>query len=247
MAILELDHVSRRFGGLVAVNDVSFSVDEGVIFGLIGPNGAGKTTLLNCLAGALRPSRGTVRFAEQETTGLSADEMCRRGMSRTFQISRPFPRMTALENVTVAAVFGDAGRSNGNGRHLKPEAWAAEVLEYVEFPRPSGTPADHLNTVQLKRLDLARALASRPRLLLLDELAAGLTPGELGDLVKVLRRIRADGITIIMVEHVMRLILDVCDRLVVLQYGVKIAEGATAEVASNEVVREAYLGQTYIL
>jgi branched-chain amino acid transport system ATP-binding protein len=247
MAILELDHVSRRFGGLVAVNDVSFSVDEGVIFGLIGPNGAGKTTLLNCLAGALRPSRGTVRFAEQETTGLSADEMCRRGMSRTFQISRPFPRMTALENVTVAAVFGDAGRSNGNGRQLKPEAWAAEVLEYVEFPRPSGTPADHLNTVQLKRLDLARALASRPRLLLLDELAAGLTPGELGDLVKVLRRIRADGITIIMVEHVMRLILDVCDRLVVLQYGVKIAEGATAEVASNEVVREAYLGQTYIL
>lgn len=242
MALLELSGVTKRFGGLTAVNNVTFSVEEGEIFGLIGPNGAGKTTLLNCLAGGSRPNTGTIRFDGRETTGLSADRMCRLGVGRTFQIPRPFPGMTAFENVVVAAMFGDPhlDRSQVFSRAL-------EMIEYVEFPRAARTLASHLNASQLKRLDLARALASRPKLLLLDELAAGLTPSELVDIAAVLRRIRADGTTIVMVEHVMRLILDLCGRLSVLQYGELIAHGDAATVAQDERVREAYLGTHYML
>jgi branched-chain amino acid transport system ATP-binding protein len=242
MPILEVNGVTKRFGGLVAVNGVTFSVEPGEIFGLIGPNGAGKTTLLNCVAGALRPNDGTVRFDGRVTTGLPADQMCRLGMARTFQIPRPFPHMTALENVTVAAAFGDP--------HLHADRVgerAEQMLEYVEFPRRRDTLASHLNVSQLKRLDLARALASKPTLVLLDEFAAGLTPSELGEFAKLLRRIRADGVTILMVEHVMRLIMDLCDRLAVLQYGELIAHGQTSAVAQDERVREAYLGHNYIL
>ncbi len=242
MPILDLDGVTKRFGGLVAVNDVTFSVEPGEIFGLIGPNGAGKTTLLNCLAGALRPNGGTVRFDGRVTTGLAADRMCRLGMGRTFQIPRPFPHLTALENVTVAAAFGDPHlRGDGVGKR------AEQMLEYVEFPRRKDTLANHLNVSQLKRLDLARALASKPTLVLLDEFAAGLTPNELGVLATLLRRIRADGVTILMVEHVMRLIMDLCDRLAVLHYGELLAHGQTSSVAKDERVREAYLGHDYIL
>jgi branched-chain amino acid transport system ATP-binding protein len=242
MALLDLNSVTKRFGGLVAVDNVTFSVESGEIFGLIGPNGAGKTTLLNCLAGALRPNGGTIRFDDRTTTGFSADRMCRLGMGRTFQIPRPFPQLTAFENVSVAAVFGDPHIG-----HDEVTDRALSMLEYVEFPRPAGTLADHLNASQLKRLDLARALASKPKLLLLDELAAGLTPNELGDFATLLRRIRADGVTILMVEHVMRLILDLCDRLAVLQYGELIAHGEASAVAQDERVREAYLGHNYML
>lgn len=242
MPILETINLTKQFGGLVAVNCVSLTVEEGEIYGLIGPNGAGKTTFLSCVAGAYAPNGGKVRFRGEDTTGLRADRMCCRGVGRTFQIPRPFPKMTALDNVMVAAVFGSPPGSTPH-----PGEWAASVLDYVEFPRPKDTPADHLNTVQLKRLDLARALASRPKLLLLDGFAAGLTPGELGDLVKILRRIRGDGVTIVMVEHLMRLIMGLCDRLAVFHYGEKIAEGVTAEVARDAKVREAYLGEKYIL
>ena len=242
MARLELNGVTKRFGGLTAVNNVTFNVEEGEIFGLIGPNGAGKSTLLNCLAGALRPNGGTVRFNGQDTTGLPADRMCRLGIGRTFQIPRPFPRMSVLENVVVAASFGDphAERRMAADRALK-------MLQYVDFPRPVSTIAGHLNAVQLKRLDLARALASRPRLLFLDEFASGLTPSELTSVAALLRKIRADGVTIVMVEHVMRLILDLCGNLAVLQYGELIAHGDAATVAQDEKVREAYLGAHYIL
>jgi branched-chain amino acid transport system ATP-binding protein len=242
MSQLELSGVTRRFGGLIAVNDVTFNVEEGEIFGLIGPNGAGKTTLLNCLAGDLRPSGGTVHFDGRDTTGLPADQMCRLGIGRTFQIPRPFPHLTVLENVVVAATFGDPQIKRDQ---ITPRA--LEMLSYVDFPRPASTMASHLNASQLKRLDLARALASRPRLLLLDEFAAGLTPGELASIATLLRRIREDGVTILMVEHVMRLIMEICDRLSVLQYGQLIAHGDAASVARDERVREAYLGQDYIL
>jgi branched-chain amino acid transport system ATP-binding protein len=242
MALLELDGVTKRFGGLTAVNNVTFSVEEGEIFGLIGPNGAGKSTLLNCLAGALRPNSGTVRFNGKNTTGLSADKMCRLGIGRTFQIPRPFPRLSVLENVVVAASFGDP-----NAEHGMAADRALRMLQYVDFPRPVSTVAGHLNAVQLKRLDLARALASRPKLLFLDELASGLTPSELTTIAALLRKIRDDGVTIVMVEHVMRLILDLCENLAVLQYGELIAQGDAATVAQDEKVREAYLGAQFIL
>ena len=242
MALLELSGVTKRFGGLTAVNNVTFSVEEGEIFGLIGPNGAGKSTLLNCLAGATRPNEGTILFDGRDTTGSSPERMCRLGVGRTFQIPRPFPGMNVFENVVVAATFGDP-----NLPRSEIATRALAMLEYVEFPRPVGTLASHLNASQLKRLDLARALASRPRLLLLDEFAAGLTPSELVDIATLLRRIRADGTTIVMVEHVMRLILDLCGRLSVLQYGELIAHGDAATVAQDERVREAYLGTNYIL
>ncbi len=242
MALLELNGVTKRFGGLTAVNNVTFNVEEGEIFGLIGPNGAGKSTLLNCLAGALRPNGGTVRLNGQDTTGLSADKMCRLGVGRTFQIPRPFPRMTVLENVVVSASFGDPHAERGMAADR-----ALKILQYVDFPRPVSTVAGHLNAVQLKRLDLARALASNPKLLFLDEFASGLTPSELTPIAALLRKIRDDGVTIVMVEHVMRLILDLCANLAVLQYGELIAQGDASTVAQDEKVREAYLGANFIL
>jgi branched-chain amino acid transport system ATP-binding protein len=242
MSLLELTGVTKRFGGLTAVNNVTFSVEAGEIFGLIGPNGAGKSTLLNCLAGDYRPNGGTVHFDGRDTTGFSADRMCRLGIGRTFQIPRPFPHLSVFENVLVSATFGDPALHRDQVVQR-----ALDMLVYVEFPRPAGTIASHLNAAQLKRLDLARALASHPRLVLLDELASGLTPSELASMATLLRRIRSDGTTILMVEHVMRLILELCDRLSVLQYGELIAHGDAATVAQDERVREAYLGQQYIL
>ena len=242
MALLELNGVTKRFGGLTAVDNVTFSVEQGEIFGLIGPNGAGKSTLLNCLAGAMRPNGGTVLFDGHDTTGLPADRMCRLGVGRTFQIPRPFPRMSVLENVVVAASFGDP-----HADHRMTADHALKTLQYVDFPRPVSTIAGHLNAVQLKRLDLARALASRPKLLFLDEFASGLTPAELTNIAALLRKIRADGVTIVMVEHVMRLILDLCANLAVLQYGQLIAHGDATTVAQDEKVREAYLGADYML
>jgi len=240
--ILETVGIVKNFGGLTAVDHVSLGVQEGEIFGLIGPNGAGKTTLLNVIAGVYKPNAGVVRFKGEDITGLSADKVCRKGIARTFQISQPFPRMSVLENVMVAAIFG-----NKRGAIADPQAKAEEVLEFVGFPLPKETLAMNLNTVQLKRLDLARALASNPELLLMDESAAGLTTGELADLMMLVRKIRDRGVTIIMVEHIMRVIMGICDRIAVLHYGAKIAEGTPEEIAKNERVAEAYLGEKYIL
>ncbi len=241
-ALLEVEHLTKRFGGLVAVNEVSLQVNPGEIVGLIGPNGAGKTTLLNVIAGVYRPAGGHVRFKGKDITGHSPESLCRRGLARTFQISQPFPKMTALENVLVAAVFGRRGRPDD------PRRAAEAQLRFVEFSMPTSTPARSLNTVQLKRIDLARALASGPELLLLDEIAAGLTPAELSDLMGLIQRIRAErGVTIVVVEHVMRMIMGICDRIAVLQYGQKIADGPRDEIAQDAKVVEAYLGEKYLL
>jgi len=235
--ILEIDHVTKRFGGLVAVDDVSLSISEGQIFGLIGPNGAGKTTLLNVIAGVYKPEGGQVLFQGNSTIGQSPESLCQKGISRTFQICQPFPKLTALENVLVAVIFG-------NRKHVAdPKTLATDMLNLVGFNMPLDTLAQNLNTVQLKQVDLARAIASNPSLLLLDEIGAGLTPSELENLMQLICRIQQErGITIILVEHVMRLVMGICNRLAVLQFGQLISQGTCEEVTHDQKVVDAYLG-----
>ncbi len=237
MIVLETKSVTKQFGGLTAVNAVSMHVNEGDIVGLIGPNGAGKTTLVNAISGLNPPTSGQVFLFGKETTGLSPEKMCRRGLSRTFQIPAPFPKMTVLENVMTAAIFG-----NRKGRVKDPVSHSQAMLEFVEFPMAHDTVSEQLNTVQLKRLDLARALASHPRMLFMDEMASGLSEGELKDIMVIIEKIKNKGITIFMIEHIMQLIMSVCNRLVCIQFGTKIAEGTTEEVANDPRVAEAYLG-----
>jgi len=238
MIVLETNNLTKKFGGLTAVNSVSMTLFQGDVMGLIGPNGAGKTTFINAISGLNPPTSGVVKVLGEETTGLPPEKMCRKGLSRTFQIPSPFPKMTAIETVMTATIFG-----NDPGEVTDPIAHSREMLEFVEFPMAETVVAEQLNTVQLKRLDLARALASNPRLLFMDEMASGLSEGELNDIMRIIHKISKKGISILMIEHIMQLIMAVCNRLLCIQFGTKIAEGTTKEVANDPKVTKAYLGE----
>jgi ABC-type branched-subunit amino acid transport system ATPase component len=239
MALLEIDHVSKRFGGLRAVSDVTFSVEEGTITFIVGPNGAGKTTMFNLITGVVRPDEGRIRFGGTDITGISPDRAARAGVGRTFQIVKPLGSLTVLENVMLGAFMHTSSRSRAMDE-------ARDILEYLQMEKVMGFRARGLPLAMLKRLEIARALATRPKLILLDEVVAGLSTAEALRLAELLQKLPERGVAAVGgVEHVMRVVMSIADRVIVLDHGAQIAEGKPRDVVRMPVVIEAYLGTKY--
>jgi branched-chain amino acid transport system ATP-binding protein len=236
--ILELKKVKKSFGGIKAVDDFSLSVEEGEIVGLIGPNGAGKSTLFNCVAGVFPPTAGEIIFRGEKINGQKPWDLCRKGLARTFQIVKPFASKTVLYNVMVGS-FAITDKT------AEAEKGALEVLRYLHMENQKDTRAGNLTIADRKRLEIARALATRPKLLLLDEVMAGLRPTEVDEMVAIIKRMREGGMTVFVIEHIMRAIMALSDRIAVLHFGTKIAEGGPHDVAHDERVIKAYLGDDY--
>ncbi len=235
--LLQVQGVTKRFGGLQALTQVTFDLPKGQIFGLIGPNGAGKTTLFNTINGVYHPEEGRILFQGKDVTQMHPYHLAKMGMARTHQIVRPLNELTVRENVMVGACFGHENQSLGKAAKI-----ADETLDFVKISGRSDQLAGSLNVAQKKRLEMARALAAHPRLLLLDEVLAGLNPSEIDGMIQMVLDIRAQGITIIMIEHLMKAVMNVSDRILVLDYGEQIAEGSPSEIANHPKVIEAYLG-----
>ncbi len=235
-ALLALEHVTKRFGRVVVAEDLSFTVGDGDVVGIVGPNGAGKTSLFGLISGDLAPESGTVQFAGRTVTGLDAAARCRLGIGRTYQVPRPFGDMTVFENLLVAAQQG------GGLRRRASYAAAAQALERAGIAAQANVPAERLGLLQRKRLELARALATQPRLLLLDEVAGGLTDPEVAQLVEIVRGVNADGIAVIWIEHVVRALTPVVTRLTCLAGGRFVGDGEPTAVLAEPAVREVFLG-----
>lgn len=239
MPILQVDNVSKRFEGLMAVKNVSFTVDKGIIFGLIGPNGSGKTTLFNLITGFLKPNAGKISFLGKEITGVAPYHICRAGIARTFQLNKPFGSMTVSENVMIGRIYG-----NEPARSLREASAEAEgLLTLTGLEKKRHSIAGTLGIVDRKRLEVARALATKPKMLFLDEVMAGLNLREIEDVMQLLKNLRNSGVTLIVVEHVMKALLGVSDHVMVLNAGEKIAEGTPREIIRNKRVIDAYLGE----
>jgi len=241
-ALLDLQEVSKYFGGLAAVDKVSFSVEKGQILGIIGPNGAGKTTLLNCISGLETLTAGQILFKGQRADTLKPHQIARLGIGRTFQIVKPFVGLTVKENVAVGAMYGNAAHTEGVGKAMRH---AQGIMERVNLAHKGDFPTDEITIPDRKRLELARALAMDPELLLLDEVMAGLNPHETDEMMGVIQEINRSGVTILIIEHVMRAIMGISHRIVVMHHGKLIASGTPQEIANDDRVIEAYLGERY--
>ncbi len=239
MPLLELKRVSKSFGGLKALSNVSFELEEGEILGIIGPNGAGKTTLFNAITGFFNPDGGEIWFKGERLIDLKPHQICQKGLVRTFQIVKPFLQLSVLDNVIVAAL-------NRSKTTREATEKASRTIELIGLKEKEDTLATGLTLPHRKRLELARALATDPRLLLLDEVMAGLTPAEVDELIRLLKTVHQQGITILLIEHVMRGLMALSKRVIVLNYGEKIAEGTPEEVVRNRQVIEAYLGEEFV-
>ncbi len=241
--ILDVEGVVKKFGGLVAVDNVSFSVKEGEIFGIIGPNGAGKTTLFNVITGFYKPDSGKIRFLGEDITGMRPNKLAKLGLTRTWQIVKPFLGMSVLDNVLVS-IYATKGVISGLSEEEAVEK-AEMILEFAGLLHRKDALAEALPHGERKRLEIARALATEPKLLMLDEPAGGLTPTEMDEVMEVVRKVRESGVTVVIIEHNMRVIMNVCERIMVLNFGRKIAEGSPEEISRNEEVIKAYLGERF--